>query len=99
MSAAALMDWLGQHMPQVQKEARSFPGYGGFHEYMQELTGVNGCDSHDAMCAAYLAALQAKHPGPRKPTPQIPPPVWDTRKVTADGAWAAVVAMCGGGHG
>lgn len=97
MSAAALMDWLGQHMPQVQKEARSFPGYSGFHEYMQLLTGVNGCDGHDAMCAAYLAALQAKHPtAPRKPLPQIPPPVWDARPVTADGAWAAVVALSRG---
>lgn len=98
MSATALMDWLGEHMPEVRAKARTILSYTEFHSYMQALTGVNGCDGHDAMCAAYLQALQAKHvAAPRKPAPQVPFEVWNPNKVDAGRAWAAVVAMCGGG--
>jgi hypothetical protein len=61
--AAALMTWLGLHMPDVQKKARGFSGHGAFTEYMEALTGVtaNRFDSHDEQCEGYLAALKRKY--------------------------------------
>lgn len=102
MSAAALMTWLGEHMPEVQKKARSFPGSGGFHSYMTELTGVMCLGDHDYACAMYLIELQRRYPtgiatpGPRKPAPQLPPEIWNPNKVDAGRAWAAVVALSRG---
>ncbi len=57
--AAALMDWLGKHMPQAQQMARSFAGPTDFHVYMRDLTGValRRIDSHDDACESYLDAL------------------------------------------
>lgn len=101
MSATALMDWLGQNMPEEQRTARAFSCPTDFHAYMISLSGVFSLfSSHDERCAAYLKALQAKHPTVRKPAPQVPPPVWDTRPVSADRAIAAVRALSRGvGHG
>lgn len=39
---------------------------------------------------------RAPVPGPRRPAPEIPPPVWDTRPIDPRRAWDAVVAMCKG---
>lgn len=102
MSAASLMTWLGEHMPEVQKTARSMCSSMAFHAYMLSLTGIPDdslpWDTHDDRCARYLAALRAKHPAtaPRKPAPQIPPPVWDSRPINPSDAMAAVRSMCGG---
>jgi hypothetical protein len=97
MSAAALMEWLGENMPEVQRTARSFGNPTDYHAYMISLTGVFSLfGTLDERCAAYLEALKAKHQAaPQKPAPQIPPPVWDTRPISPSDAMAAVRAMCG----
>ena len=59
--AAALMEWLGEHMPSAQKVARGFYSLSAFYDYMQDLTGIPATrhfDSHDHACAAYLDALK-----------------------------------------
>lgn len=106
MSAAALMDWLGGHLPAEQEKARRHQDRASFHAHMRELSGVDEelwmLHLHDHLCARYLAALTAKFPQARiviKPRPQIPPPVWDTRPISPSDAMAAVRAMCGGAHG
>lgn len=105
MSAAALMDWLGQHLPMEQQAARNCGNREQFHHHMASLTGVVEpmwmFFTHDELCARYLQTLQTKYlmPISTKPGPVIPPPVWDSRPVTATTAMAAVRALCGDSRG
>lgn len=44
-----------------------------------------------------LKAAETAAPAPApKPAPQIPPPVWDTRPISAEACKSATRAMCGG---
>lgn len=101
MSAAALMTWLGEHMPEAQRMARGFSTPTDYHAYMISLTGVISIfGSADERSAAYLEALKRKYPPKAKQAPQIPPPVWDSRPINPSDAMAAVRSMCGGAsHG
>lgn len=42
----------------------------------------------------HKVATKKKVVGPRKPPPEVPPPVWDMRPINADAAMAAVRSSC-----
>lgn len=100
MSAAALMDWMGQNMPNTCAAARACCSPREFHNFMLSLTGLLPIyGEHDAVCAAYLRALmdqQVVRPiTTTAPAPRLPPEIWNTRPFDAAAAWAATRIAAG----
>lgn len=60
LGAQILMEWLGQHAPQVLRSARHFAEPTAFHAYFRTLTGTSKehFDSHGHACLFYLEALK-----------------------------------------
>ena len=108
MSATtALLTWLKECRPDLHTRLLNQPSITDTFAMLNAETGLNeqwhaGCDSSDyeLSCFHWLAAFQSKREAPpsapKKPPPQVPFEVWNTKPINADDCMAAVRAMCAG---
>lgn len=94
--AAALMQWLGEHKPEVQRTARALSSLTFFYAYMGELSGArfsHSPNSHDEYCEVYLAAFKAKYAKAPEPAPDAASIPFERPRTQREAEWMLRQAM------